>query len=90
MLAQSLTIQVKNAENKREVRAVEVRNATRQVRALQACVTETLSHTHTPFSVTAVQILSHKDHTKAPRYLFLRTLTYKEVWGAVLFVKKNN
>lgn len=38
--------------NKREVRAGEVRNANRQVRALRARVTETLTHAHS-LSVTA-------------------------------------
>lgn len=34
--------------NKREIGAVKLKNATSQVRALQACVTATRSQTHTP------------------------------------------
>lgn len=52
---------ISHSENKREVRAVKVRNATCQVRALRACVTETLAHT---LSLSATQIHINKNHIK--------------------------
>lgn len=62
LLAQSLAIQVNDTENKREVRAAKVRNATCQVMA------ETNSHA---LPVTVVQIHTQKHDIKAQTYLFL-------------------
>lgn len=50
-------------QNKRKVRTVGVRNAARQVRTLQACVTETLTHAHT-LPVPDAQIHADKGHKK--------------------------
>lgn len=81
LITQSLASGVKGTgnkkkEEKKEARTVEVRNANHQVRPLQACVTETLSHMHTP-----CQLLLHKstnkDHKKKTQVTFKGTVHTK-------------
>lgn len=78
--------QVKDTKDKREVGAVKVRNATSQVRAMQACVTATLSQTHT-HSATDTQIHKHKDHIKA-KSASLFYVPLHSSWGVVTHAKK--
>lgn len=71
-------------QNKGEVRAVGVRNAARQVRALRACVTEMLTHAHT-LSVTAAQIHADKGHKETDKSVCAHSKNSTQ--GVALFVK---
>lgn len=89
-VAQSLAIQVEDTRNKREVRAVNARNATCRVRSLETSDWHNLTHTHThTLSVTTTQIHKHKDRTKvcafSSLFFFVPSNTSS---GVVLTTKK--
>lgn len=74
-------------ENKRKVRAVEVRNATRQVRPLRARVTDSHTCTH-PQSVTATQIRIQRSHKSADIFFLSQYPRVQRSRGAALYVKQ--